>query len=361
MPRRIVVAHYYLNGRERLAARGEYPRSHLWGINGLRERGYDIRLLSKPPRSLFLDWLTRSTRGAFGNIAEQIEMRREARTADALYIVTGFYPLIRLARARGRIRCPVCTWLYEPAAAGPQRRIHSFLPWLSREQGIDGYLCLTRAAEQYAARLVPPVFARYIPWGADAAMFQPQVPATEPYALACGRNGRDFTTLLEAAKEFVIPLKLLAPTSAIARDQLPARVQWLEGPPHSGTDEGLSYRELVPLQARAFCHIICLAGNKNTAAGLTNLLEAMAVGRPVIMTRTGCLDIDLEREGAGIYVTPGDPQALARAVSDLWRSPDRAAEMGRRGRLLIESRFNLKNLDRGVTAFFEEAIGAPCP
>ena len=58
-----------------------------------------------------------------------------------------------------------------------------------------------------------------------------------------------------------------------------------------------------------------------TANGFTNLMEAMAVGQPVIVTRTGALpgEIDVEKAGCGIFVPPGNPDALAEAIDTLGR------------------------------------------
>ena len=69
---------------------------------------------------------------------------------------------------------------------------------------------------------------------------------------------------------------------------------------------------------------------QKTAVGFTNLIEAMAMARPVIVTRTGALptEIDVERAGIGLYVPPEDPQALADAITTLANDPDTARSMG---------------------------------
>ena len=50
------------------------------------------------------------------------------------------------------------------------------------------------------------------------------------------------------------------------------------------------------------------------ACGFTNLMEAMAAERPVILTRTGALltEIDIEKEGFGLYVPPRIPKQSQR-------------------------------------------------
>jgi glycosyltransferase involved in cell wall biosynthesis len=68
------------------------------------------------------------------------------------------------------------------------------------------------------------------------------------------------------------------------------------------------------------------------------VLEALAVGTPVVVTPEVGLARDVEAAGAGM-VTSNEPQALAAALRAMLA--DRAAreEMGRRGREMVERRF----------------------
>lgn len=60
-------------------------------------------------------------------------------------------------------------------------------------------------------------------------------------------------------------------------------------------------------------------------------LEAMAVGRPVIASRTGGL-MDIVADGeTGLLVQPGDPLALQQAVERLLADPDLRSRMGQAG------------------------------
>jgi glycosyltransferase involved in cell wall biosynthesis len=61
----------------------------------------------------------------------------------------------------------------------------------------------------------------------------------------------------------------------------------------------------------------------------TVILEAMAAGRPVVAAASGGI-VDLVEDGVtGILVAPGDPAALAAALSSVLGDHDRAASMGR--------------------------------
>jgi glycosyltransferase involved in cell wall biosynthesis len=61
------------------------------------------------------------------------------------------------------------------------------------------------------------------------------------------------------------------------------------------------------------------------------LLEAMASGVAVVQPRRGAFCEIIERTGGGVMVEPDDAVSLADGIYRLWRKPELAAEMGRRG------------------------------
>ena len=74
-------------------------------------------------------------------------------------------------------------------------------------------------------------------------------------------------------------------------------------------------------------------------AGLTVALEALASGRPLVITDNPGVGSYVDHGRTGLLVAPGDPQAMAEAIGSLLADPERAAEMGRAGRADVESRF----------------------
>lgn len=62
------------------------------------------------------------------------------------------------------------------------------------------------------------------------------------------------------------------------------------------------------------------------------VLEAMACGRPVIGTSVGGIPEMIEDGVNGYLVPPGDAAALAARILDVLEDPNRAEEMGKRGR-----------------------------
>jgi glycosyltransferase involved in cell wall biosynthesis len=72
----------------------------------------------------------------------------------------------------------------------------------------------------------------------------------------------------------------------------------------------------------------------------SKMLEFMACGRPVVLGVDGYARALLERAEAGVFVAPENPQALAAAVAQLARDPERCERLGQNGRQFVASHFS---------------------
>jgi len=75
------------------------------------------------------------------------------------------------------------------------------------------------------------------------------------------------------------------------------------------------------------------------------VFDYMAAGRPVLLAIDGVIRTVVETAGAGLFIQPGEPGALAEAVLFLEQNPTAARAMGTAGRTAVE-----KNFSRAVTA-----------
>jgi glycosyltransferase involved in cell wall biosynthesis len=64
----------------------------------------------------------------------------------------------------------------------------------------------------------------------------------------------------------------------------------------------------------------------------SKLFDYMACARPIVLTVDGEARSILEQAKGGVFVEPDNPQALAKAVSELRQRPQELQEMGQRGR-----------------------------
>jgi glycosyltransferase involved in cell wall biosynthesis len=120
-------------------------------------------------------------------------------------------------------------------------------------------------------------------------------------------------------------------------------------PPNVTVHNQLSPQALRETYARSRFVVVPLH-DADFDAGVTTITEAMAMGKAVIVTRTRG-QVDVIHDGVhGLYVPPGDPQALRQAVEYLLRNPEEAERMGRAGRQLAEERHALDRYVRHVAA-----------
>jgi glycosyltransferase involved in cell wall biosynthesis len=90
----------------------------------------------------------------------------------------------------------------------------------------------------------------------------------------------------------------------------------------------------------------------------TVVLEAMAVGRPVVASSSGGI-VDLVEGGVtGILVPPGDPIALATALTSLIEDPTLAMAMGRKGLERVRS-YTASAIAGQVEDLYRHAAGDP--
>lgn len=86
------------------------------------------------------------------------------------------------------------------------------------------------------------------------------------------------------------------------------------------------------------------------------LLEAMAMGKPVVCTSTGgSPELVLDRV-AGLLVPPRNSQAIAEGVVYLLGNPELAHQMGQSGRTRVEETFDLDRQTRKVCDVYTEVM-----
>ncbi len=112
----------------------------------------------------------------------------------------------------------------------------------------------------------------------------------------------------------------------------------------------LTHSELRAAYGRA--SVVAIATRPNLhASGMTVSLEAMAVGRPVVITSTAGIDDYVAHGSTGFLVQPGDHEAMARHIIGLLDDHAAAATMGRRARERVEEHFTSARMSDDIAAF----------
>lgn len=91
------------------------------------------------------------------------------------------------------------------------------------------------------------------------------------------------------------------------------------------------------------------------------VIEAMALGLPVVAADIPALREVVEPGRSALLVPPREPAALASAIGDMLTDRERARAFGRRGRALFEERFTLERSVDGMLDLYRSLTGRRRP
>lgn len=181
----------------------------------------------------------------------------------------------------------------------------------------------------------------------DDRFWHPQGRTPERLALGVGWEARDYATLIKAVTGMDLLLELAVGSTALPDTGRRGRVvtDAIERLAAGGLPPNVSVgsrnaKELRELYGRC-AFVVVPVEDVEFDAGVTALTEAMAMGKPVIATRTAGLSGLFEDGEHGIYVPPGDVVALREAMERLIARPAEAERMGRAARALVEQSHRL--------------------
>lgn len=150
-----------------------------------------------------------------------------------------------------------------------------------------------------------------------------------------------FATLLNAAalmRDQGAPVRVLIVGDGTERDNLLELVDQLSLadailPGRVGPDEALQAQAAIDI-------FVCPREDLRVCRLVTPLkpVEAMALGKPVVLSDLPALSELVGSDGAGLLVAPGDPAELAKALSGLREDPERRAAMGEAGRAEVAAK-----------------------
>jgi glycosyltransferase involved in cell wall biosynthesis len=238
-------------------------------------------------------------------------------------------PLALLLRLSGR--SPVHAMIGHRLSAGKKR-----LLLRAARSRIHCVFVYSELQRRVAAQLLNPGENRLllIPFHADQHFFRPMAASQPglrdiPTICSAGLEWRDYPTLLRAVDGLNVNVHIGAhspwsrQTSGIDGDGVTL-------PPNVCVKQ-YGYAELRSLYSESAIVVVPLKQN-DFQAGITVILEAMAMGRPVITTQTAGMAPGLISEENCLLTPAGDAQELRSAITRLLENPAEAEHLGARGR-----------------------------
>lgn len=339
---------------EQRHGRGEVPDASPYGLHHLTDHGFDVSFGDQDlgRGAARIAGPVRHRAGGL-ELLEAWSHRRQvsSRSTD---VVLGYdertgVPAALLGRRR-RI-APVVTgvgWLTTRAEAPPRQR------WLAAR-------ALPRAAAVWTqcSAMAPilesewglrPGSVGFVPVGIDTAFFAVQ-PWSDgpPTVVSAGEDRfRDHDLLVDAVRS----LQPLVPGVRLElATGLPTTLDDGLGTLYTGRMGG----RMRELYARSSVVAVALRPTP-TGSGLTVVLEAMASGRPLVVTDNPGMSDYVEHGVTGLLVPPDDPVAFAAAVRDLLEDPDRCREMGRVAAERCRARFTSADMSATLAGILTSVV-----
>jgi len=338
----------------------ECPPQYLWGITHLQQHGIEVEVLPFE-KFRFLKKLGYFLR--LGDLDQQLRVLLHHTRYDLIYCASQTDTvLLGLLRCLGIFRRPIVVKLERPFKVNLLSRLLVKVFALGHAK----LLCLgERTRNQLRDEFNLPI--EKIPlleWGADLVYYdqkQKNAKLQPELVLSAGSTSRDFDTLVSAFDRVDYPLRIYCSGKAAPKvNPLPHNVTVQHG--HPVEKRALSHDELLAEYSKAYAvaiplHIPEQRKDTTTLIGLTSLLEAMVMGKATVMTKHRQVNIDVEQEGIGLWVEPGDVEGWKRAIFHLLENPEETAAMGIRARRLCENRYNLNSFAAQLAKELKGSLG----
>ncbi|WP_084786325.1 glycosyltransferase family 4 protein [Mastigocladopsis repens] len=335
----------------------QYPSHHLWGATLLPKYGIDVHILPFEKCS-FLKKISQRLK-IFGDLDQQLRILFFKQEYDVVYsghhLTTAFLAFLR---SLGIFKKPIVAITYQSF----RKNLGSHLLTSLLLRGHDKLFCLNNEIKDHLKYEfhIPENKLEILEWGNDLPCYQIKNVSTDEnkksgtrFILSAGKTYRDYDTLIKAFSQINHPLKICSHGNSLISNtcELTSNIHLVK--------KMLSWQELLAEYEQAYAVAIPLNMRPNkpyNAIGLTSLLEAMSMGKAVVMTRNKYVGIDVEKQGIGIVVDQQDVKGWQQAISYLLQHPDETREMGNRSRRLCEEKYNLEVFSSKLSKLLQNVV-----
>ena len=322
----------------------------MWGIDGLEHSDDFETEMINTEKLLINGLLERVLNKTFfkGTLGVKIELSalKASRHSNLIYSVCGPLAIAKFVPKK------IISWVFSPPKKHSQNYFNSYNK--KNLSSLSSFFCLTKTAEEYFSQFAS---AKFLPWCVDLDLFDGrQAKAEKPFFLASGKTGRDYETLIRASQLTKTEIRIIGPNIQ-KPETLPINVRWIDTSTIP-SDQAIDYPTLRNWYAECIAVCIPLSGEAEDTCGYTNMLEAMAMRKPVLMTRSGCLHIDPQSRGFGKLIEPKNYKGWVVGMNELIGNKEVARTLGENGRKTAERDFTIERFNRDIVSYVQESLNA---
>jgi glycosyltransferase involved in cell wall biosynthesis len=237
-----------------------------------------------------------------------------------------------------------------------------FFDWFGVQSRIDRFFVYSTYQKTFIESRwkVPAERVIVTPFMVDHQFFKPELARSgnplglkdgRPIICSVGLEFRDYATLIQAVKGLDVKVVIAAASPWSKRQDKTQQMQI----PENIIVKKFTQFDLRDLYAASEFMVMPLYPVK-FQAGVTAILEAMAMEKAVICSRTpGQTDVIVEGKN-GLYVPPEDVDALRQAISGLLKEPQRAQCYGEAGRQTVLESMSLEKYVERLVKYVEMDI-----
>lgn len=240
-----------------------------------------------------------------------------------------------------------------------------FFDWFRIHSHIDTFFCYATWQKQFIEQRwgIPAERVVFTPFMVDSDFFSPDrvdpadpinaelaaLAQGNPIICSVGLEFRDYPTLMTAVRDLPVHVVIAAGSPWSKRSDSTANQ---EIPPNVTVRRFTQYQLRQVYATSAF--VVMPLYNVNFQAGVTAILEGMALGKAILCSRTpGQTDVIIAGE-TGRYVPPEDAAALREGIVHLLGNDAEREEMGQNGRARILTTMNLHHYVTRLAVYVNE-------
>ncbi|SHF41651.1 Glycosyltransferase involved in cell wall bisynthesis [Bacteroides luti] len=186
-------------------------------------------------------------------------------------------------------------------------------------------------------------------WGVELDFYKEINKSTNKnneFFISTGKENRDFNILLQSFSKTDFKLEIYTNKINFTQDYS-FLLEYKQKFPNISINiienNRLSMFELSKKSAESYCIVISLSKELcNYCVGHTSIVEALALGKPIIVSANDYHPIDVEKEHIGIKVKSSDPSDWIKAITYLYEHKEEAKIMGENGKRLAREKYNIE-------------------